>query len=82
MASKAELSVDYSKKKPTRIKPFRLSASNSKNREISNYLKQKENEEKKTIRKFKARPIPTSHKVPFMVLHSTNTLTQPKGFSL
>ena len=60
-----------------------LSNSNSSVRKRS-YIEEKEDTENfyKEKRKFKARRIPSTHRVPFVCFYSTNTLTKPKEFKL
>lgn len=69
------------RKPPTVPKPFRLSSSN---RNIIKRDKTPEvtKERVPKIFKFKAKKVPGSHRVPFMVLHSTKNLTNPEIFSL
>ena len=57
------------RKQPTIFDPFKLSTSNYRRKPYKN-----ENEENMKF-KFKARQIPKTHKVPFMVYHSTKNLT-------
>ena len=67
----------------TKSQPFRLSSSNSKIRKNS-YVKEKEAEERELVsrRKFRARKIPGTHKVPFMCFYSEHKLTTPQKVSL
>ena len=60
-----------------------LSNSNSSVRKRS-YIEEKEDAENfyKEKRKFKARRIPSTHRVPFVCFYSTNQLTKPKEFKL
>lgn len=69
------------KKPPTVPKPFRLSSTNlnKKDRDKTPEISQ---ERASKSYKFKAKKVPNSHRVPFMVLHSTKNLTNPEIFSL
>jgi hypothetical protein len=68
------------KKPPTVPKPFRLSSSNCrKGKEDST---PNTSQDREPVTKFKAKKVPNSHRVPFMVLHSTKNLTNPEKFNL
>ena len=67
-------------KPPTIPKPFRLSSTNrAKVESVSN---KSNSRSPKSNKAFKAKEIPKSHRVPFMVLHSTKNLTKPENFKL
>ena len=71
------------KKPPTVPKPFRLSASNCRKRKDEDVTPQgSQDRTPKATGTFKAKKLPKSHRVPFMVLHSTKNLTHPEMFSL
>ena len=71
------------KKPPTVPKPFRLSSSNwRKSTEKTESAYVEEMNKKLTTKKFQAKEIPKSHRVPFMVMHSTKDLTEPETFVL
>ena len=54
---------------PTVVKPFKLSVSKTRDQPVD--------DEETKVEYFKARKVPTSHRIPFMVLHSTKNLTTP-----
>lgn len=71
------------KKPPTVPKPFRLSSSNrdkNKVREVTPNESDSHTPNSRT--NFKAKEIPKSHNVPFIVLHSMKNLTHPETFRL
>ena len=70
------------KKPPTVPRPFRLSTSNWRKKEENITPNGSEDREVKDKQKFKAKRVPYSHRVPFMVLHSAKNLTQPETFNL
>lgn len=61
-------------------KPFRLSTSNT--RKHNNETSQGSEDRNPHYQSFKAKKVPNSHRVPFMVLHSAKNLTQPETFNL
>ena len=70
-------------KPPTIPKPFRLSSSNrdkNKNREVT--PNESDSHTPNSRSNFKAKEIPKSHNIPFIVLHSTKNLTNPETFRL
>lgn len=71
------------KKPPTVPKPFRLSSSNrdkNKPRDVTPNGSDSHTPNSRT--NFKAKEIPKSHNVPFIVLHSMKNLTHPETFRL
>ncbi|CAI2363975.1 unnamed protein product [Moneuplotes crassus] len=68
------------RKPPTVPRPFRLSASNSRKKEDT--TPQGSEDRNPHYKSFKAKKVPHSHRVPFMVLHSAKNLTQPEKFTL
>lgn len=69
------------KKPPTVPKPFRLSSTNLNKKDRGKTPELSEERAPKSY-KFMAKKVPNSHRVPFMVLHSTKNLTNPEIFSL
>ncbi len=67
-------------KPPTVPRPFRLSTSNT--RKKKDVTPQGSEDRNPHYKSFKAKKVPTSHRVPFMVLHSAKNLTQPETFAL
>lgn len=65
------------KRKSTIVQPFHLSSSNHKSRQKADIEQMTTSEKSQERNMFKARPIPQSHKVPFMVFHSVMKLTEP-----
>lgn len=69
------------RKPPTVPRPFRLSASNSRKKK-EDTTPQGSEDRNPHYKSFKAKKVPHSHRVPFMVLHSAKSLTQPEKFTL
>ena len=66
----------YKRRKPTITAPFNLSKSNRRRKENTN------DDDLENLKfKFKARKIPKSNKVPFMVYYSTKSLTSFNNIS-
>lgn len=71
------------KKPPTVPKPFKLSTSNCRRKgEEDTTPNVSQDRTPKATNSFRAKKLPKSHRVPFMVLHSTKNLTHPEEFSL
>jgi len=76
-------STNQMKKPPTVPKPFRLSTSNSRKKENEDTTPQgSQDRTPKASINFRATKLPKSHRMPFMVLHSTKNLTHPESFNL
>jgi hypothetical protein len=65
------------KKPPTVPKPFRLSSSNCRKPNVESLPSEPVVVAESKKYTFTAKTIPKSHRVPFMVMHSTKDLTQP-----